>query len=193
MYQTSARPATLDFHFPPTPSTSFGFDHRRDIGLHTLRHLTPPYSEAPPRDGLRTPPVDDMSTTYQHARFNDYASRQDGTYSMPGSTRSGYVGTYPSITNMQAKSYSASGQLPPASASALRHEYQAQFTSLRTQPPSPQPANNTASLASSENAPSRKSSVGDMITPSLKIPQTINNSGGSLAEFAAQVTRRSLI
>ena len=192
MYQTSARPATLDFHLPPTPSSSFDFDHRRNIGLHTLRQLTPPYSEAPTRDRLRTPPADEMSTTYQHAQYNDYARRQDGTYSMSGSARSGYIGNYPPITNTQAKSYSALRQLPSASASALRHEFQAPLTSHHPEPPSPQPTNKTGSLATSENAPSRKSSVGDMIAASLQIPPSINNSGGSLAEFAAQVSNPTI-
>jgi hypothetical protein len=187
MYQTSARPATLDFHFPPTPSTSFSFDHRRDIGLHTVRQLTPPYSEAPPLDGLRTPPADDMSTTYQHTQYNDYTGRQDGTYSMSGSARSAYAGTYPPITNMQSKAYSASGQLPPASVSGLRHEFQAPSTSHHPEPLSPQPTTKAGSLAASENTQSRKSSVGEMITPSLQIPSSVNSSGGSLAEFAAQV------
>jgi hypothetical protein len=189
MYQATGRPATLDFLFPPTPYTSFGFDHRRDIGLHTIRQLTPPYSEAALQDGLRTPPADDMSTAYQHAQYNDYAARQGGTYSMSGSTRGSYAVTYPPVTNMQAKSYSASGLLPPVSTSSLRHEVQAPLTSHHPQPPSPQPANKTASLAAAaDSTPSRKSSVGDMITP-LQIPPSINISGGSLAEFAAQVSR----
>lgn len=186
MYQTSARQSTLDFLFPPTPSSSFGIDHRRDVGLHTFRQLTPPYSEATSQDGLRTPPADDMSTTYQQTQYHDYAGRQDGTYSIPGSSRSGYIGTYPPAANMQAKSYPSSGQRPPVSASTLRHEIQAPLTSQHLQPPSPQPAVKS-SLAGKDKAPSRKSSVGDMITASLQIPPSINSSGGSLAEFAAQV------
>lgn len=35
----------------------------------------------------------------------------------------------------------------------------------------------------------RKSTNGDMIIPNLQIPSSINNSGGSLAEFAAQVRK----
>ena len=187
MYQTSARPATLDFTFPPTPAASFNFEHRRDARLHTIRQLTPPYSEAPRRDGLRTPPADDMSTTYQQSQYNDYAGRQDGSYSIPGAARSSYAGTYPPVTNMQAKSYSASGQHPPASASTLRHEVQAPLSSNHPQPPSPQPVNKMASLATAGTTAGSKSSVGDTITPSLKIPSSINFGGRSLGEFAAQV------
>ncbi|KAI9882015.1 MAG: hypothetical protein M1823_006261 [Watsoniomyces obsoletus] len=39
-----------------------------------------------------------------------------------------------------------------------------------------------------DRAPRRKSSAQDAIVPSLQIPSSINNSKGSLAEFAAQIT-----
>jgi hypothetical protein len=188
MYQASARPATLDFLFPPTPSTSFGFDHRRDGGLHnSIRQLTPPYTETPRRNGLRTPPADDMSTSYQHPQYHEYTGRQDGSYPMPGAARGNYAGTYPSVTNMQAKSYSASEQPLPVPSSALRHEVQAPLSSHHPQPPSPQPVNRMASLATADVAPSRKDSVSDAISPGLQIPPSINISGGSLGEFAARV------
>jgi hypothetical protein len=185
MHRTSARPATLNFPFPPTPSAAFGIDQRRDIGLHSLRQLTPQYFEAPPRDGLRTPPADDM-TTYQHAQYSEYAGRPDATYAMSGPVRNGYVDSYPPVTNMQAKAYPALGQPLPLSASTLRQEIQVPLTSHRPQPQSPQHANKTG-LAAAESMPTRKHSAGEMTTPSLKIPSSVNNSGGSLAEFAAQV------
>jgi hypothetical protein len=187
MYRTSDRPATLDFFFPPTPSTIFGTHLRKDIGLQSLRQLTPPYFEASLRDGLRTPPADDMTTTYQHAQYNEYAGRQDATYSMSGSSGSGYTGAYSAVTNMQAASHSALRHPPAVMASTLHHEIQAPLTSHHAPSPSPQPANKTNALAAGDNIPSRKSSTSDTITPNLQIPPSINNGGGSLAEFAAQV------
>lgn len=184
MHRTSARPATLSFPFPPNPSAAFEFDQRRDIGLYALQQLTPPYLETATRDGLRTPPADDM-TTYQHTQYSEYTGRQDATYAISGPVRSGYVDSYPPVTNIQAKAYPALGQPLPLSASTLRQEIQVPLNSQRPQPQSPQPANKTSIAA--ESMPTKKHSVAETTTSGLKIPPSVNNSGGSLAEFAAQV------
>jgi hypothetical protein len=181
MHRTSARPAPLDF-FLPSAHPPFGMDRRKDIGLpRSLPHFAPVYFEAPVRDGLRTPPADDMTTTYQ-TQCNEYPGRRDAAYSTTGPSGSNYGGAY-SGANVQSRPYSIHSQ-PPASASTLRKEVHAQ--PVHTQPASPVPANTTNNLAPEEQ-PRRKNAASDMILPNLQIPSSINNSGGSLAEFAAQV------
>ena len=185
MHRTSARPAPLNFLPPPTHSTNFHIDRRKDIGLHSLSQLAP-YYEAPIRDGLRTPPADDMSTAYQHSQYI-ISGRQDATYSTPVSSGNGYAGEY-SSANMQARPHAALSQPPaPISASDLRREAQVSQPYF-PQPQNPQPANKANALIPPEGLPRRKSAGSDMITPNLQIPLSINNSGGSLAEFAAQVS-----
>jgi hypothetical protein len=181
MHRTSARPAPLDFLLPSAHST-FGIDRRKDIGLpRQLPQFAPVYFEAPVREGLRTPPADDMTTAYQ-TQYNDYAGRREGAYSAAGASGSNYGGPYNGAI-VQSRSYSIHNQ-PPASASTLRKEVLAQ--PIHTQPPSPVPANKINNLALEEQ-PRRKCATSDMIHPNLQIPSSINNSGGSLAEFAAQV------
>ena len=192
MHRTSARPAPLDFLLPSNPT--YGIDRRKDIGLtYPLPQLTPGYLEAPTRDGLRTPPADDMGTAYQyqHPQFNNYAGRQDATYSTGGASGGSYSGSYTGA-NMQGRQRSTLSQPPPASALTLRNEVQGPSSAYNTQPPSPQPANRTDALAPPEGLPRRRSANSDMILPNLQIPSSINNSGGSLAEFAAQVRTRSM-
>jgi len=189
MHRTSARPAPLDFLLPPH-STTYNIDRRKDIGLtHTLNHLAPGYFEAPIRDGLRTPPADDMSATYQHSQYNNYAGRQDNAYPNRVTAESGYTGTY-SGAHALARQYSSLGQ-PPVSASALRNEVQPSQP-VYQRPTSPQPANDVNTLAPPEGLPRRKSTSSDTILPNLQIPASINNSGGSLAEFAAQVCAKNV-
>jgi hypothetical protein len=186
MHRTSARPAPLDFLLPSAHST-FGIDRRKDIGLpRSLPQFAPVYFEAPVRDGLRTPPADDMATTYQ-TQYNEYSSRRDAAYSTTGVSGSNYEGAYPGA-NVQSRPYSIHGQ-PQASASTLHREVHAE--PIHSQPPSPVPTNKSNNLAPEEQ-PRRKSATSDMILPNLQIPSSINNSGGSLAEFAAQVFRLTL-
>lgn len=181
MHRTSARPVPLDFLLPSAHPT-FGIDRRKGIGFpRQLPQFAPVYFEAPVREGLRTPPADDMTTTYP-SQYNDYAGRRDGAYSAAGASGGNYGGAYAGA-NVQSKPYSIHNQ-PPASASTLRKEVYAQ--PVHTQPPSPVTANKINNLAPEEQ-PRRKSGTSDMIHPNLQIPSSINNSGGSLAEFAAQV------
>jgi hypothetical protein len=189
MHRTSARPAPLDFLLPPAHSI-YGIDRRKDIGLsHPLTQLTPTYLEAPVRDGLRTPPADDMSTTYQHPQYNNYVSRQDTTYQNGGSA-SDYAPAY-SGAGTHSRSYSTLSQPPLTSNSTLRSDAPVSQPPY-SQPPSPQPSNRTNHHAHPEGMPQRKNNTGDMILPNLQIPKSINNSGGSLAEFAAQVILTSV-
>ena len=182
MHRTSARPAPLDFLLPPAHSIS-DFDRRKDLGPTHLPQLNPVYFEAPIRDGLRTPPADEMGTTYQHPQYSSYASRQDAAYSA-GSSRSNYVPPF-SGANVHSRTHSALSQPRPASESTVRNEVRESELPY-TQPPSPQPSNKSNTLAPPQGMQQRKSN-NDLILPNLQIPPSINNSGGSLAEFAAQV------
>jgi hypothetical protein len=182
MHRTSARPAPLDFLLPSVHST-FGIDRRKDIGLpRQLPQFPPVYFEAPVTDGLRTPPADDMTTTYQ-TQYNDYVGRREGAYPGVGVSGSNYGGAY-NGASAQSRPFSMHNQPAPAPASNLREEVPAQ--PMATQPPSPVPTNKINDLATEEQ-PRKKSATSDMIHPNLQIPSSINDSGGSLAEFAAQV------
>jgi hypothetical protein len=126
-----------------------------------------------------------MAAAYQQPQYNNYARRQDAVYPTPKASGDSYSGAY-SGGSSQVLQYSAVNQLPPVSASTLRMEVQpSQY--VHSQPSSPQPTNKTSALVPSETVARRKSANSDMILPNLQIPQSINNSGGSLAEFAAQV------
>ena len=187
MHRTSARPAPLDFPLPPY--STYDIDRRKDLRhSYTLPNLTPAYFEAPIRDGLRTPPADDMGTTYQQSQYNNYAGRQDVTYPTPATSGSGYAGSY-SGANVQQRPYPPPLSHPP-SASNLRNEIEPSQPAqpLYPQPASPQQTKKINTLAPPEGLPRRKSTNNDMILPNLQIPSSINNSGGSLAEFAAQVS-----
>ncbi|KAG0648661.1 Meiotically up-regulated 80 [Hyphodiscus hymeniophilus] len=188
MHRTSARPAPLDFLLPS--NAPYGIDRRKDLRpLQTVPQLTPGYLEAPLRDGLRTPPADEMGTAYQYqpAQSNNYGRRSEATYSSGAHSGATYAGSYVG-GDMPERQYSSISQPPPASVSTLRNEVQAPSSAYKNQPPSPQPANRTNVLAPPEGLPRGQSANSDMILPNLQIPSSINNSGGSLAEFAAQIT-----
>lgn len=184
MYRTSARPASLDFLLPSAPS-GFDLDRRKDVGFpHTLPQLPSVYFEAPVRDGLRTPPADEMAATYQpQYKYGTYNGQKDAPYPATGAPSS-YMAPYhgssaPSIP------YSTSSLPPPASSSTSRTEVYGQ-QQARGQPPSPQRSSENA-LASAEDTSQRKS-ANDLIRPNLRIPSTISKDGGSLPDFAAQIT-----
>ena len=188
MHRTATRPAPFDFLLPPTHTSYGSIDRRKDIGLlHSLpQHFTPRYLEAPVRDGLRTPPDDDMGSTAYQPQYNSYASRQDAPYA-----DSGYHGSSTSSARAaHSRSNSALSQLSRASSiSNYREGAPSSQTVYKQQPPSPEPAAKTHALGHSESETRGKSANSDMILPNLQIPSSINNSGGSLAEFAAQVNR----
>ena len=185
MYRTSARPAPLDFLLPPAHSP-YNIDRRKEFGpSNTLPQFTPPYFEAPVRDGLRTPPADDMATTYHpQYKYEDYNGRRESAYSSSGAPTSYLPPLHPYSGHAPpSRTYSTTNQPPPASAAALRNEVQNRHL-VRTQPPSPQPSARSSFM---EEVPRMKSSTSDAIRPGLQIPKTISNFGGSLPDFAAQV------
>lgn len=212
MHRTLARPAPLHFPLPSTHSSNYGIDRCGDIAYkHSLPQLTPGYLEPTVRNGLRTPPADEMGTTYQHPSYSNYGGvkheaypvvKHEGTYNTPSSTgtytpstigaytppavsSNAYSGAY-SGANGPTKSYPALGQPTPCSTSSLRNEVLASHPShyLPTSP------HIVKSMPVEDLAPARRKSVSSeasAIQPNLQIPSSINNSGGSLAEFAAQV------
>jgi hypothetical protein len=185
MHRTSARPPPLDFLL--SHSSTYGIDRRKDIGLvHNLPNLRPGYFEPPTRDGLRTPPAEDMGTTYQQAQYNNYTGAQDATFPLAGTSGSGYASTYSGVNVQQRSCHPPPNKPPPAS--SLRNELQPLHQPSRASYPatSPQQPNQINTVAP-DGFPRRKSVNSDMITPNLQIPPSINDSGGSLAEFAAQV------
>ncbi|TVY90095.1 Meiotically up-regulated protein [Lachnellula willkommii] len=188
MHRTTRRPAPLDFSLPP--NSAYGIDRRKYLGVPHSQ-FSPVYLEAPVRDGLHTPPGDNMGTTYQHPQYTNYAGRQDPPYSIPSVGQNGYAGAYTGAS-AAPRQYSTLSQ-PTAQVpsqiptSALRNEVQNVLAPYR-QPSSPAPASRTNIMRPVEEQSRRKSTNGDMIIPSLQIPSSINNSGGSLAEFAAQIT-----
>ncbi|KAG4441260.1 hypothetical protein IFR05_003251 [Cadophora sp. M221] len=187
MYRTAERPAPLDFLLP-SPHPSYNIDRRKDLGqLHSLPHLAPVYFEAPTREGLRTPPTDDMATAYQNNFSHGYpASGRSSEYLSVESTPSSYGGTYNNNgAPAQSRQYMSMTQPAPASASTLRKEVQGPIT-ITSQPPSPEPVQRTSYLSHEE--PSQRKSTTDAIRPGMQIPKSISSVGGSLAEFAAQIT-----
>jgi hypothetical protein len=135
-----------------------------------------------------------MGTTYQHPQYTNYAARHHPPYSVPSVGQDSYAGAYTGAS-AAPRQYSTQSQTTAQvpvqiPASALRNEVQNVLPPYR-QPSSPVPSSRTNILGPVEEQPRRKSTNGDMILPDLQIPSSINNSGGSLAEFAAQVRMRN--
>ncbi|TVY38820.1 Meiotically up-regulated protein [Lachnellula subtilissima] len=188
MHRTTRRPAPLDFSLQS--NSAYCIDRRKYLGVPNSQ-FSPVYLEAPVRDGLHTPPGDNMGTTYQHPQYTNYAGRQDPPYSIPSVGQNGYAGAYagasaaPSqYSTLSQPTAQVSSQIPT---SALRNEVQNVLPPYR-QPSSPAPASRTNIMGPVEEQSRRKSTTRDMIIPNLQIPSSINDSGGSLAEFAAQIT-----
>ncbi|KAL3423357.1 cyclin [Phlyctema vagabunda] len=189
MHPTSALPAPLDFLLPS--HTTYGIGGRKDVKPPTsLLHLNPPYLEATIRDGLRTPPADDMGSIYPSAPYGGYPARQEtymasqsmvgGSYTLPGVHQGGSSQAKQNPYASQNQSYAVS------STATLRHDGQP-LQQNYPRPASPRHCRKD-SLVAAEEVPAQRKSTADMILPSLQIPSSINNSGGSLAEFAAQIT-----
>lgn len=71
MYQsTYFRPALLELSLPP-PQSYYNIDKWRELSAATTSsHIYSPVSRS--KDGLQTPPADDMSTTFSDQQFNSY-------------------------------------------------------------------------------------------------------------------------
>ncbi|KAG4030906.1 hypothetical protein MFRU_010g00400 [Monilinia fructicola] len=197
MHQTSVRPAPFTFTLPPTPQSPRGIDGRKETRyLPTLPKINQSrYIEAPVRVGLRTPPEDDMHATYPEPSHLPYKSRQNETY--PGPFKIGRTPEYDASTTRPAQPphvQEASGA--PASRTNGSKDFSQPDVPFswppikeKAQAESFQPAPLSALESESTRKPqAKKPSNTDSIHPSLRIPESINDSGGSLAEFAAQIT-----
>ncbi|KND90879.1 hypothetical protein TOPH_04543 [Tolypocladium ophioglossoides CBS 100239] len=141
--------------------------------------------------GLRTPPIDNMSTTYHHAMpaydgqlaMHSYPAgmaHASRSKAILDDSRSSQHYRYPSqqtqvapVSQTRNNSFSLTTQLPhPTSRPSTR--------------PST-PMSEAAMTAKQEPAPSRRNSD-SLIYHSLQIPKCISPNGGNLSDFAAQMT-----
>jgi hypothetical protein len=161
------------YHRPYLNFTAHDTNGRKNLSIPQLpavtlgpAPVTPVYLEAPIRDGLRTPPSDDMNSTASYPQqYSGYHNRKDVAYSSHAA-----VQPYPATT--QPLHVSNSLALPVVGG-ASAHSYI----------PADSPQSASTATIGSDDILRRKS----VILPSLQIPPSINNSGGSLGEFAAQV------
>ncbi|ESZ98371.1 hypothetical protein SBOR_1249 [Sclerotinia borealis F-4128] len=189
MHQTLVRPAPFSFLLPPTPQTPFGTDRRKDVGyLPTLPQINQSgYLEAPVRVGLRTPPEDDMHATYPAPRYQNYKSRQEETY--PGMTNVSKTSDHDGPPTQQsprlpARKLSETTEPPQSRVPYSWIPVEGHDTTNSFQPVVP----TSLESESTRKPQAKRPSNTDTIHPRLQIPKSINHSGGSLAEFAAQIT-----
>lgn len=184
MNRISNRPTPLDFLTHPSHPSTLSNGRIKDIGVAQFPALIPSYIEAPLRDGLRTPPADDMNTAYQQSQHSISASRQANAYPTPApSGGNGGNGIYSNNLPQRPYHYALA---PPPPTSSLRNDLQPSRP-LYQHPTSPTQISKLNNVPAKESPP-RKTVSNDSIIPNLQIPASINNSGGSLAEFAAQVS-----
>ncbi|KAL7920696.1 hypothetical protein ACQKWADRAFT_153018 [Trichoderma austrokoningii] len=135
-------------------------------------------------NGLRTPPVDDMSTTYQQVptAYDSHALRSYASAMVhPGRAKAMVVagvndgrqyGRYPALQQQQH-------QIPVS---------QPLHAPVHSTPSDQSTKSTPASVVSAKDAASSRRSSEALIYHSLQIPRCISPSGGSLADFAAQMT-----
>lgn len=193
MHRAPVARASLDFFPPPhtaqehsRPSYSLhGFQRpeykppSRNSSVSTCNfsqfsaldpHLPTIYIDAPVRNGLRTPPTDDMNST---ASYLQQSSSWSGRAEKSGHHTNLAVIPHPYSTSVQQ-------QQGPA-VSALSSVTGNLFLSY---PQKCSPQSTGTVVFAPEEVEHRKS----VILPSLQIPASVNTSGGSLGEFAAQIT-----
>ncbi|PBP27446.1 cyclin [Diplocarpon rosae] len=187
MYRTAPRQAPLDFPLP-SPHSTYNFGRREEKSPpYSLRSLPPFNLQAPVKNGLRTPPADDMATAYQNPSYsNAYSAGRNSEYISVDAPPSNFVGTYNNGASTQPRQYTSWAQPPTASASILRKENQGPQP-VHSQPQSPIPSQRPGHSAR-EGPVTRRKSTSEIVRPNLQIPKSISSHGGSLAEFAAQIT-----
>lgn len=200
MYSTAA--SSAQHILPPSPAQPPCGRKRPDLLTLPRFHLACPRQTASHQGGLRTPPTEDMGTTYQPPNLASYES----------SHRSGLPGYASAMAQadrkrnalseaqaaLAAATYSrphlVSGQ--PLSAQIHQpHNRLVLSSSTSSQPlqsssrhsTRPSTPNSVVTLASQqEEGTSRRDSA--MVLHSLEIPACISPKGGNLADFAAQVS-----
>lgn len=190
-------------YYPPSPSTGFG--SRRvnlsstNIALPRLPGLKHDLAVGLARSGLRTPPVEDMSITYEsmlpshdsHAMhayptsmahvgrsrtgFNDTRSSQ--YYRYPSQHQQQQVQTQPQQPQVVSQSQPRNGSLSWATQPAPTSQYSTQAST---------PGSGTI-VASSKNGSSSRRDSETLVFHSLQMPKVISETPGNLADFAAQV------
>ncbi|VUC32159.1 unnamed protein product, partial [Clonostachys rosea] len=147
--------------------------------------------------GLRTPPIDDMSTAYQPSLatldshgVNSYHAASLG---YPGKARMGVVESHqaqysrPVIQQQHALPQTAMNWAPRETSANNPFSSTSQLNTIREQPPQVSSAKTEASVCSQGGNNSRRNSE-SLVYHSLQIPKCISPNGGNLAEFAAQMT-----
>lgn len=186
---------------PPSPSRSrLGASQQpKAISLPKPLHL----QEGPGTSwvcGLRTPPVEDMSTTYQpslaayenHAMYgypSSLAHVQRARMGMGGPTN-GQVYQQPPMQQTQAQSQQPQYQSWPAKDISFTAANQLPPTA-QPQQPAVQPASPASggSLSVPRSGPMSRRNSETLVYHSLEIPRCISPNGGNLAELAAQVNQ----
>lgn len=210
MSSTATLPNILH-SFPPSPPESAY--NRRNQNFTNLsprhRHRKPTYHPAdkvaPRVSGLRTPPFDDMGTTYQPASLAPYEGHQAAplpTYhtsvaqvDRARSTRADIQNGHDNYSRYQAYS---SQQQPQSQAHARHALYSTPSAPIvaphptsrhSTRPSTPNSAH-TIQIGSGGSATSRVSSRDSqaMVLHSLQVPACISPRGGNLADFSAHVS-----
>ncbi|KAI5457618.1 hypothetical protein BGZ63DRAFT_427658 [Mariannaea sp. PMI_226] len=184
------------------PSPVHGSRHRKAFQPPTgiaLPKLRPLIDNFPcPQSGLRTPPVDDMSTAFQptlasydghtmHSYPAAMAQTARAKHVLGDSGSAQYYHRYP---NQQHQQQQHTLQIPSAASqpsnSSLSSVTQASSVSRLATGPST-PASGSIASVQSEGPISRRGSE-TLIYHSLQIPKCIAPTGGNLADFAAQMT-----
>ena len=191
---------------PLSPSLSFGCLEVRPSNTRLVQPNLPSlaWKTTYSASGLRTPPVDDMSTTYQPAvaAYDGHGLHQcssmGGSRStvVPDSRQAQYY--QPHAQHSQQLQPSARSQQPPhlqtqpalasssdtyyASAPSTSQTVHSQH-STRPSTPGSEAGHSTRSTGK----PSRRDSK-SLVYHSMRIPKMISSNGGSLPDFAAQVS-----
>ncbi|KAM0245162.1 hypothetical protein ACHAQJ_010631, partial [Trichoderma viride] len=188
-------PSTSHLLLPLSPS--FSFDCRRPVlpPLSFALPQPPPlthdtahqYLHQHSTNGLRTPPVDEMSTTYHQqvpATYDSHALRNYASAIAHPSRAKAMAATAANDARFVAAEYGRYASL---------QQHQMPYSQSRNAPlhstPSDQSTKSTpASVVSAKDAISSRRGSETLIYHSLQIPRCISSSGGSLADFAAQMT-----
>ncbi|CAL3966577.1 unnamed protein product [Diplocarpon coronariae] len=187
MYRSAVSLASSD-SFLPSPHSAYNIDQREERSPpFPLPRLAPFQHEAPIKDGLRTPPADDMATAYQKPSYsNAYSAGRNSEYLSVEAPPRHYGGTYNHGASTLPRQHTSLAQPPSASAPSTRKETQG-IQAVQSQQPSPLASQRTCHTSHDEHS-SRRKSASEVIRRNFQIPQSISPHGGSLAEFAAQIT-----
>lgn len=143
-----------------------------------------------PGSGLRTPPVEDMSTTYHPAMATAYDSNAVSAYSASMAHSAHTARSRAAMIEGAGTKYPHYAQQQPANTSQQRYNpvpVASHAPMASTQPNRPvTPTAEAAMVHDKENIP-EGGPAETLIYHSLLLPRCISIHGGNLAEFAAQV------